>query len=255
MKMKSLSLMVMLALGVPMMAHADSSLSGNVSLTSNYVFRGISQTGGHPAIQGGFDYSHSSGLYLGTWASNVNWLTDFQGYGSGSMELDLYGGYRNSAGPINYDVGYLAYVYPGKKYNAYADYQAYTADTQEIYGSLGWKWFTVKGSYYVSNGVFGFSNADGSYYLDLSGSLPLGDSGFTVGAHWGTFHFKNNGDANYDDWKISASYDMGKLAKLTNGMTVGVAYTDTNAKSYVWTDINNEDLSKGTAFVYISKSL
>jgi uncharacterized protein (TIGR02001 family) len=254
--MKSLSLVVMLALGVPMMAHADSSLSGNVSLTSNYVFRGISQTGGRPAIQGGFDYTHSSGFYLGTWASNVNWLTDYQGYASGSMELDLYGGYRNSAGPISYDVGALAYEYPGKKMGAP------TANTQEIYGSVGWKWFTVKGSYYVSNGVFGFGpsdsggpKADGSYYLDLSGSLPLGDSGFTVGAHWGTFHFHNYSDQNYDDWKISASYDMGKLAKLTSGMTLGVAYTDTNAKSAYWTDANGEDLSKGTAFVYISKSL
>jgi uncharacterized protein (TIGR02001 family) len=57
-------------------------LSANVGLYSNYVFRGISQTGGDPAIQGGLDYTHSSGFYLGTWASNVGWIEDYS-YDSG----------------------------------------------------------------------------------------------------------------------------------------------------------------------------
>lgn len=252
--------------GVPAFALADEpasphTLTANVSLTSNYVFRGISQTGGEPAIQGGFDYTHASGLYLGTWGSNVGWLTEFQGYKSGSMELDLYGGYRNSIGPINYDVGMIRYMYPGSKN---ADVGALPgAWTSEIYGSLGWKWFTVKYSHYLSDSVFGVGpNTTNSYYVDLSGSLPVADTGLTLGAHWGTFNFKKDGqfiDAygvspDYDDWKVSATYDMGKLSKVTSGVTLGVAYTDTNAEKGFWTDANGEYLGKSTTTVWVSKT-
>lgn len=239
-------------------AASSHTLAANVSLTSNYVFRGISQTGGEPAIQGGFDYTHSSGLYLGTWGSNVGWLTDFQGYKSGSMELDLYGGYRNSIGPVNYDVGAIRYMYPGSK-NADTDALP-GAWTSEIYGSLGWKWFTVKYSHYLSDSVFGVGpNANGSYYLDLSGSLPVGETGLTLGAHWGTFNFKNDNEyaavtPDYDDWKVSATYDMGKLSKVTSGVTLGVAYTDTNAEKGFWTDANGEFLGKDTTTVWVSKA-
>ena len=247
--------------GVPILAHAEEavsphSLSANVSLTSNYVFRGISQTGGEPAIQGGLDYSHSSGFYLGTWGSNVGWLTEFQGYKSGSMELDLYGGYRNSIGPVSYDVGAIRYMYPGSK-NGMGVPGAWTS---EIYGSLGWKWFTAKYSHYLSDSVFGVGpDTNGTYYLDISGSLPVAETGLTLGAHWGTFNFKNSSQfsvtPDYDDWKVSATYDMGKLGKLGDGVTLGVAYSDTNAKKGFWTDaVNSEYLGKATTTVWISKA-
>src|SRR5512139_1331290 len=185
--------------GVPAFAMADEpasphTLTANVGLTSNYVFRGISQTGGEPAIQGGFDYSHSSGFYVGTWGSNVGWLTDFQGYDHGNLELDLYGGFRNTAGPISYDVGAIRYMYPGSKNNTDpAKTTLPGAWTSEMYASLGWKWFTAKYSYYLSDSVFGVGpNTSGSYYFDLSGSLPVGETGLTLGAHWGTFNFKHS---------------------------------------------------------------
>ncbi|NWG86131.1 MAG: hypothetical protein HXY26_01225 [Hydrogenophilaceae bacterium] len=235
-------------------AAADSphSLSGNVSLTSNYVFRGISQTSAEPAIQGGLDYTHSSGIYLGTWASNVNWLKDYQGYDSGSLEIDLYGGYRGAFGDISYDVGAITYIYPGDKGTAT------TADTSEVYAAVGWKWFTVKYSYAISDEVFGFANADGSDYWDLAASVPLGDSGFTAGAHWGTFSFDKNSAQDYDDWKLSLTYDMGKLSGAMSGVTVGVAYTDTNAKKSVWTNTfgaTSEFLGDSATTVWISKAL
>jgi uncharacterized protein (TIGR02001 family) len=94
-------------------------------------------------------------------------------------------------------------MYPGEKA------AAVDADTTEIYGALGWKWFTVKYSYYVSDEVFGFADADGSDYLDISASVPIGETGLTAGAHWGTFKFENNGAQDYDDWKVSLAYDMG----------------------------------------------
>ena len=129
-------------------------LTANVGMYSNYIFRGISQTGGDPALQGGLDYTHSSGLYIGTWGSNVGWIEDYQGYDSGNVEFDVYGGYRGGFGEtgITYDVGAIQYIYPGKRGGAV------DADTTEIYAGLGWKWFTAKYSYYLSDEVFGFAN-------------------------------------------------------------------------------------------------
>lgn len=240
-------------LGAPaatLAADSPHSLSANVGIFSDYVFRGISQTGGDAAVQGGFDYSHSSGLYAGTWGSNVGWIEDYQGYNSGNVELDLYGGYRNSIGNtgITYDVGVIGYFYPGKKGTAV------NADTTELYAALGWKWFTAKYSYSIGKETFGFANSRGSDYLDISASVPIGETGLTAGAHWGTFSFDNNSAQDYDDWKVSLTYDMGKLGKLGSGVTVGVMYTDTNAKKTAWTDTNNEYLGDGTTTVWVTKS-
>lgn len=246
--------------GLPTFAMAEEEsphkLSANVTLTSNYIFRGISQTGNDPAIQGGFDYTHSSGFYLGTWASNVGWIEDYQGYDKGNMEIDLYGGFRSGIGQtgLTYDLGAIQYWYPGDKPASVPD-----ADTTELYAALGWKWFTVKYSYYLSEEVFGFGppvsgKADGSDYLDISASVPLGETGLTAGAHWGTFSFESNGAQDYDDWKVSLAYDMGKLSKVTSGVTVGVAYTDTNADELKWTDANGEFLGDSTATVWVTKA-
>jgi hypothetical protein len=86
------------------------SITGNVSLTTDYTFRGLSQTNDNPAIQGGLDFAMANGFYLGTWASNI----DF-GFPGQSIELDLYGGYKFKAGPVGLDIGVIDYVYPGIK--------------------------------------------------------------------------------------------------------------------------------------------
>jgi uncharacterized protein (TIGR02001 family) len=243
---------------VPALALAEDSphsISANVSLTSDYVFRGISQTGGDPAIQGGFDYAHSSGFYAGTWASNVGWIKDFQGYDSGSMEIDFYGGFGGSVGDFTYDLGLIQYMYPGDRPAGVPD-----ADTTEAYVSGGWKWFTVKYSYYLSDEVFGIPS-DGGDYWDISASLPVGETGLTLDAHWGTFGFDNVSTADYDDWSIGASYDMGKLGKLGDGFTVAVKYTDTDVDSGdgtpfsgPWTDGNGTDLGDSAFIFSVSKS-
>lgn len=252
--MKKIVSALMLAglVGTPAVVMAEDSphtFAGNVTLTSDYLFRGISQTGGDAAIQGGFDYTHSSGIYLGTWGSNVGWIEDFQGYNSGNMEIDLYGGYRGALGPVSYDVGVIGYFYPGD------DGGAVTGDTTELYIGLGWKWFSAKYSYSISDETFGFANSDGSDYLEINASYPVGETGLTLGAHWGTFSFENNGAQDYDDWKISATYDMGKLSGVLSGVTLGVAYTDTDADSAVWTDANNQFLGEDTGYIWISKAL
>ena len=234
-------------------ADSPHKLSANVTLTSDYVFRGISQTGGDPAIQGGLDYSHASGFYLGTWASNVGWLEDFQGYTKGNMEIDVYAGFRGDIGKAGliFDVGAIQYMYPGDHPSNITK-----ADTSEVYAALGWNWFTVKYSYYVSDEVFGFANADGSDYLAVSASVPVGETGLTLGASWGTFSFDNNSAQDYDDWKVSAAFDMGKVGKVFDGVTVGVAYTDTDANPNNWTETapNTKFLGDSTTTVYLTKA-
>ncbi len=98
----------------------DWTFTGNVGLYSQYVFRGISQTNEKPALQGGFDLGHKSGLYAGTWASNISWLSDGNPPSapppapSASLEWDFYGGYKGSLpADFGYDLGVLYYWYPG----------------------------------------------------------------------------------------------------------------------------------------------
>lgn len=247
-----------------MAADSPHTLSANVGLFSQYIFRGLTQTNEEPAIQGGFDYSHSSGAYLGVWGSNISWLkenaTTAAGtvagtYKSGgSLELDLYGGYRGTVGDFGYDVGLLQYYYPGDT-NLSTDIKA---NTLEAYIAGSWKWFTVKYSHALSNHVFGVKDARGTYYLDVSASFPVGDTGLTLGAHWGTQQYQGRDDRitvaghnndnlySYDDWKVSATYDMSKVSKTFSGMVVGVAYTDTNGNNCGYGAYNQSATVAGT---------
>ena len=84
-----------------------ADLSANFTFSSNYVWRGMTQTMDKPGYSGGFDYSHESGFYAGTWGSNV-------AFGGAGLELDTYAGYTGTfEGVIDYDVGYIDYAYPG----------------------------------------------------------------------------------------------------------------------------------------------
>src|SRR5256885_15411033 len=85
-------------------------VTGNLTLVSDYRFRGITQTWGLPAIQGGFDYAHASGIYLGNWNSNVS---ETAGFPNGNLEMDFYGGWKNTWGDLGADLGILYYYYPG----------------------------------------------------------------------------------------------------------------------------------------------
>ncbi len=122
---------------VPAFASAADSphtLTGNVGIYSQYIFRGLTQTDKEAALQGGFDYAHSSGFYAGIWMSNISWLRDFGAYnGGGSLEMDFYGGFKGAFGKsdFGYDIGLLQYYYPGSVAPG-----AVKADTLELYGAL-----------------------------------------------------------------------------------------------------------------------
>jgi uncharacterized protein (TIGR02001 family) len=81
---------------------ASSPIAANVTVINNYMYRGISQSNGKPAIQGGFDYAHESGFYIGNWNSSISWIGDSyanQYLGTSSsvsapIEMDFYGGFK-----------------------------------------------------------------------------------------------------------------------------------------------------------------
>ncbi|HSA68341.1 MAG TPA: TorF family putative porin, partial [Burkholderiales bacterium] len=112
MRKSILTLSVAAALSAPMLVAAQSApaprspVTGNIALVSEYRFRGIDQTFGEPALQGGFDYAHSSGVYLGNWNSNVGAL-----FNGANLEMDFYGGWRKSFGDFGLDVGAIYYYY------------------------------------------------------------------------------------------------------------------------------------------------
>lgn len=216
-KLKATALAVGL-LGVVAAAHAD--VSANVALTSDYVFRGISQTDSTPAIQGGFDYTHKSGFYAGTWGSNVNYNT----VAKGGLELDLYLGFANTlSSGIGYDVGVINYRYPART-------SADSYDVSEAYGGLSYRWFSVK--YSVGDNTL---NAN---YLDLGASFDVGQ-GVSLALHAGQTE-PDKGD-NVNDYSIGISKGFG-------GYTFSLTGTSTDIK-------HPSDSAKSRVFVSVSKSL
>jgi uncharacterized protein (TIGR02001 family) len=193
-------------------AMADSPFSGNVSLTTDYLYRGVTQTDHNGAIQGGFDYANPNGVYVGVWASNISWLYTVQGYpatSGASLELDTYAGYSGSfATDFSYNVGVLRYNYGGTRGTAV------NADTNEIYGSIGWK--TISAKYSRSTGdLFGYGGSSGSGYLELNGSYTLAGPGVDLSAHIGkqtvagTYLGASNDQYSYKDYNVKAAKDFG----------------------------------------------
>lgn len=193
-------------------AAPESALSYNVGVTTDYRYRGISQSRLQPALQGGVDYADKSGFYVGAWASTIKWITDAGG--NGNTEVDLYGGYKGAVGDVAYDVGFLRYEYPSNKL-------AVSANTNEIYGAATFGPATLKYSHAVSN-LFGFANSKNSYYLDLSAAFDLG-AGFSLTPHVGYQSVKNNGAYSYTDYSLTLGKDLG------NGLSASAALVGTDA--------------------------
>ena len=248
---------------------SDFTASYNVGLFSQYIFRGLTQTNNKPALQGGFDVNHKSGLYIGGWASNVSWLRDNASIGTalyntgGSLEIDLYGGFKTELGKtgLGIDLGALQYYYPGAHVNTNPK-----ANTTELYGALSYGWLQAKLSGVVSKDAWGFGkkygnpgytrNGDetGAYYAELNANIPLADTGITALLHIGRQEFKDaryqagGPDASYTDWKV------GLTKGFDGGVNVGAFYTDTNiskanaADNWTYAGRNIGD-STGTVFV------
>lgn len=231
MKLKTTLLLSTLALSTAAFAQTkapepDYTLSFNAGVVTDYRYRGISQSRLKPAVQGGLDFAHKSGFYLGAWASTIKWIED-SGSTDGKVELDLYGGYKGElAKGLAYDVGVLRYEYVGNKLGNVSGYA--NANTTEVYGALTAGVFTAKYSRSLTN-LFGNVNSKGSQYLDLSANVDLGD-GWTLTPHVGR-QLVNNGPAyHYTDYSLTVAKDLG------NGLSASLMAVDTNAKvgSYTW---------------------
>lgn len=249
---------------IPAAAPAPA-LTGNLGLASDYRFRGLSQTWRLPTVQGGLDYTHSSGLYLGTWASNVSGNSYNNGAG---LELDLYGGVKWELVPgVLLDVGALAYLYPGARLNSapgVATTQKY--DNVDLYVGVSQGPFSAKLSYAVTdyfglNGdtagyayfssLAGNGSSRGSLYLDLNYNVDLGQSA-TLGLHAGHLAVRHYADLSYSDVKLS-------LSKAVYGVNLSAAIVATNAKSAYYQAGNSEGahakrLGAATLVLAVNKS-
>jgi len=227
----------------------DWTFTGNVGIFSQYVFRGISQTDEKPALQGGFDLGHKSGFYVGTWLSNVSWLSDGNPDVSASLEWDMYGGYKwELPNDFVLDLGALYYYYPGSYPSGYVK-----PDTTELYAALNWKMLQVKYSYSVNNKTFGFPDSRGSDYIEGNLNWDVVDKvndwlgKVTLIGHVGHQTFKNSGDYNYTDWKAGVAGDF-------SGLTVGVYVTGTDAQSSLYTNRFGKDISDTQVVGYVQKT-
>jgi len=201
-------------------AQAASPITGNMSLVSDYRFRGLTQTFEEPALQGGFDYAHSSGIYLGNWNSSIS-----DSFFAGSpLEMDFYGGYKGAAGPLGYDIGALYYYYPGSNLAGVG-----TIDNLEVYAGVSWKFLSLKYFHAVSD-FFGVPNTDGSNYLDFSATWDLGQ-GWGLNGHIGHQKVENVANADYTDYKLGITKDVG-------GWVFGAAFIDTDAEDSAYTFTN-----------------
>lgn len=248
MKKKLLLAALSASFSLPALAN-ELTFSSNVALVSDYLYRGISQTGASPALQGGFDLAHASGFYAGIWGSSISWISDGAVANSAGTEFDTYAGFKGSAAEVGYDVGFLRYNYPG----SYAA-GATKADTNEIYGAVSYSIVTAKLSYSLGD-LFGVSKAQGSTYFDLSASYAIPDTGLTVGAHYGKQQYKGatadgfkaaGSDPSYADYRLSVSKDF-------SGYVAGLALSGTNAGSF-YTTITPEAKKLGKSTIVLSLS-
>jgi uncharacterized protein (TIGR02001 family) len=211
---------------LPEFALADVSF--NIGATTDYRYRGISQSRLQPAVQGGVDFSQG-GFYLGAWASTIKWIKDFGG--DADVEIDLYGGYKGSISKdLSYDVGVLTYQYPSNKLDP-------STNTTELYGAFTYGPATLKYSHAVTD-TFGALDSKNSFYLDASGTFDV--SGVTVVPHIGYQKIKGpfSGDATYTDYSITASKDF-------SGLLLSAAIVGTDAdKGFYASPANGKFLGK-----------
>lgn len=244
MSMRTLSLgaaaaLIVAAVPAFVPAAAQAEVTGNVALTSDYRFRGISQTNKKPAFQGGFDFAHESGVYVGNWNSNVD-----SGFLAGAnLEMDFYGGFRGSFDAFGYDVGGLYYYYPGSDPDI---------NTFELYASASWGPVSLKYSYSVTD-FFGFGDSSGSWYLDGKVTFPINDQLSVFGR---AGYQSLEGDArvveinstavrdSITDWQIGVTYDL-------SGWVFGASYIGTNRDLAGSTGKN---VSNDTFVLSVSKS-
>jgi len=178
---------------------ATEGLSANVAMSSNYLWRGVTQSSDDAAISGGIDYTHSSGFYTGTWVSTASWAPGM------SYELDLYGGFSADINDsMSYDVGFIYFGYP--------DETSGDANFSEIYGSFSFSDLTL-GVAVLTSGE-GADVAD-TIYASADYTLTLSNEA-EVAFHLGSYS---------GDWLSDDYIDYG-VSLNKGGFTFGASATN-----------------------------
>ena len=228
----------------------DNDISVNLSVVTDYRYRGISQTRLQPALQGGADFTNNpSGFYAGTWLSTIKWIKDISGGGNSAIEWDLYVGRRGALTEgISYDVGGLYYKYPNNGLGGVGGFG--NADTIEIYGQLGVGPVYIKYAQSTTN-LFGNPGSKSSGYLDVGTNLELGNN-FLLNLHAGYQKVKgpNSSVGSYSDYKIGVTREFKNWA----GITMSIAAIGTDAdRSFYASPANGKNLGKNSVVFSLSK--
>ena len=267
-----------------------SPITANVTIVNDYRYRGISQSNFKPAIQGGFDYAHESGFYIGNWNSSISWISDAYGQNGGvsgknaslgtvsaPIEMDFYAGFKKELIGEGFasDIGFLQYYYPTSGIPNSAGLAA-NPNTSEVYVAQNFTFGPVTGfakvSYAVST-LFGTANSTGSYYPDLTVNYDTGIWGLALNGHVGyqfvagnqpaaatTYASANVSQGNvsnstiysYTDWKLGVTKDFG------GGLSAAIAYVGTNAATYkggyAYSSPQGKNLGKSTGLISLTKT-
>lgn len=193
----SISMILMASALTATSAHAVEGLSANAAASSNYLWRGVTQTTNAAAVSGGIDYENASGFSVGTWASNADWAENM------TYELDVYAAYANELdNGIGYSIGYIYYAYDSDA----------EADFSEVNFSL---WYDA---YSITYNTLVDSDGGGDFgddtYISADAAFEVSE-GLELALHIGRYDFDAGGD--YVDYGVSLS---------KNGFTFAVSDTD-----------------------------
>lgn len=186
-------------------AQDTPEIAWNLGVTSDYVFRGYSQTTEDPAIFGGVDVTVGS-FYAGAWASNVDFGDDTD------AEFDIYGGYRTEVSGFAVDVGVVGYLYVSQPAGADYDYAEFKAAASRAFGPV-----TLGGAVYWSPDFFG---------ADEEATYVEANAAFSPAAKWtvsgAVGHQALDVNADYATWNAGVAY------AFTDNVVIDVRYHDTD---------------------------
>lgn len=279
--------------GLALAAPEASPLTANITVVSDYRFRGLSQSNFKPAVQGGFDYAHESGFYVGNWNSSISWIGD--GYGnsgyvptrgqtgtnvSAPTEMDFYAGFKGAllGKGFESDLGVVTYTYrtsglPGIVNNGVQQYV--NPNTTEVYVAQNFSFGALTGfakaSYAVTT-MFGTMNSSGSYYPELNVNYDTGVMGLTLNAHIGYQYMAGTAARNaqyYSGATIPTGtsntslysytdYKLGVTKDFGDGVSAAAAIVGTNVPSYFgyssYASPQGTNLGKAGGVVSLTKS-
>ncbi len=275
----------------PAPAPEKSPITANVTVVNDYRYRGMTQSNFKPAIQGGFDYAHESGFYIGNWNSSISWISDGYpangsvSYGrsvSAPVEMDFYAGFKKELIGEGFatDIGVLQYYYPTSGLRTLPQNTSNCSgtsrngcgtvpNTTELYLAQNFAFGPVNGfvkvNYSLTN-IFGIYNSAGSYYPDLTVNYDTGIFGLTLNGHIGYQYVSNSQtvsgvkyDYSYTDWKLGITKDFG------GGLSANISYVGTSQPmaggNYLWytpttngSSLNNNSAGKAGGLISLTKT-